>query len=512
VRKILTQHALRREQGHQALASKPKRAPRRTKLDSYQGKIAELLSEYPEITAQRVFEELRVTGYAGGYTQVRLYVRKVRPKPKQKPSRPTPVYGPGKMAESDWSPYIIDFTVAGRRKIQTFAYVLCLSRRKNFELYEHSDFYSLCDGHVRTFDRFEGVAESCKYDGQKAVVLGWEGRQPLYNPRFLAFSSYYEFRPKACRPDCPNDKPHVERAFWEFERSFLNGRSFRDLEDMRQQLATWERNTCDLRPHKKLKRTPLEMFADEAPHLISLPRHPYDTARVVYRVCTIDGFICWDGNRYAVPYDHITDILPVRVTQNELFIYAADLTCVACHELAPKSAGLDLDATGIHRSPWKKRGADRELLRVAFENMGEQAEEYFSAMSVAVPRLVGYHCRQILLLRARYTTADLCAAMNHARTFGAFDHNAVARILAARSAPRTLAEYVTEDAARRLEEHLGACETCPRDLEEYDRLPVLTPLNPRTKELSCQNPNVNHPSCRPIPSPNDSKDISSSLD
>jgi transposase len=343
VRKILTQHACRREEGHKALEPKPERTPRQTKLDAHHKKVAELLSEYPDITAQRVFEELRSAGYEGSYTQVKVYVRKVRPKPKVKPSLPTPTYGPGKMAESDWSPYTIDFTVAGPQQVQAFAYVLCSSRRKSFALYERSDFYALCDGHVHTFERFEGLSQVCKYDGQKAVVLGWEGRQPLYNPRFLAFSSYYEFRPQACRPNHPNDKPHVERAFWELERSFLNGRSFRDLEDMRQQLSTWERTVCDLRPHKKLKRTPLAMFADEAPYLISLPRHPYDTARVVYRVCSIDGFVCWDGNRYAVPYDHITDILPVRVTQDELFVYAADLACVARHELQSSVGGLTSD-------------------------------------------------------------------------------------------------------------------------------------------------------------------------
>ena len=44
--------------------------------------------------------------------------------------------------------------------------------------------------------------------------------------------------------------------------------------------------------------------AEEHPHLVELPRCPYDTARVIYRLCSIDGFIAWGGNRYAIPYDH----------------------------------------------------------------------------------------------------------------------------------------------------------------------------------------------------------------
>jgi hypothetical protein len=51
-------------------------------------------------------------------------------------------------------------------------------------------------------------------------------------------------------------------------------------------------------------------------------------ARAVYRVCGIDGFVAWAGNHYAVPYDHVTEILVLRITQPELFAYAAELRLV----------------------------------------------------------------------------------------------------------------------------------------------------------------------------------------
>ena len=483
VRKILEEHRKAREEPHEPLASPPERAPRPTKLDDFRVRITELITRYPDITAQRVFEELQGAGYDGGYTAIKEHVREVRPAPPPEPSLPTPIHGPGEMAESDWSPYTIDFGCGRRTVVQAFAYVLCFSTRRRFHLYERSDFHALVDGHVQTFEQLAGAAHACKYDGQKAVVLGWEGKQPIYNPRFLAFATHYEFRPEACRPRSPNDKPRVERSFWDFERSFLNGRSFHDLDDMRAQLAIWERDVLDQRPHKKLKRTALAMFADEAAHLRPLPRHPYDTARVVYRVCSVDGFIAWEGNRYVVPYEHITDILPVRVTQRELLVYSASLRCVARHELASRSAGVDVDPQGI-RPPWNRRGADREQLRATFDGMGEDAAAFFAGLTVAAPRLAGYQARQILLLRERYTTTDLCDALRHARSFGAFEHQAIARILAARVAPRTLAEYVAEATARRFDEGFGAGETHARDLDEYDRLPV-APSPPKPCEAPC---------------------------
>ena len=468
VKAILATHTVAREETHEAVSKPPKRAPRASKVDAHAARVAELLDRYPDITAQRIFETLREEGYRGGYTAVKKHVRRRRPPPHPEPSRVAPVYGPGKMAESDWSPYEVIYSDGQKEAINAFGYTLTFSRRKFWELYRHADLHALMDGHVRAFGRFQGAAEQCTYDSQKAVVLRWEGVQPIYNPRFLAFTAHYEFRPRAVRGE-PNAKPRVERSFWEVERSFFNGRSFADFEDLKAQLARWIDTIVDQR--RRHGETPLDRFAHEREHLVPLPRHPYDTARVVYRICSIDGFVAWEGNAYAVPYDHVTDILPVRITQDELFIYAADLSCIARYELAPKGRGLKLDPGGLHPAPDRQSPIDLDQLRVAFGHMGEDAAGFFKLMSAGPARIWGYQARQILLLRERYATADLDAALRHAKAFGAFDAHAVSRILAARATPRSLDEYVAEETVRRIAAALGEARTKPRDLTEYDRIP-----------------------------------------
>lgn len=480
VKKILDQHAAGQRQEQSALehSAAPKRAPRNKKIDAYRKEVAALLDKYDDITAQRVIEELRKDKtradgcgpYDGGDTAVKELVRELRPKPKPTPSLETPKYGPGKMAESDWSPYTIDFTATGRRRVEGFGYALPHSKRKHFAFFESSDLHALMDGHVQAFERFGGAAERCKYDSQKAVVTRWEGNQPIYNVRFLAFCTHYRFRPLAVRRGHPNDKPVVERSFWELVRSFFNGRSFRDMDDLRAQLDWWLDNVCDQRVHKKTKRRSLEMFiAEEREHLLPLPAHPYDTARVAYCVCSIDGYVSWAGNRYAVPYEHVTDILPVRITDKELFVYAADLECVARYELAQRSAGKDV---GSHQRPKGQAISDMGQLRAAFESMGQAGGDFFAAIERTQGQRVGGHqARQILVLRQRYTTSDLVEALEHAHAYGAYSHQAVGRILAARAAPRRLDEYVTEQTRGLLEERLGQSRTEPRDLSRYDRLP-----------------------------------------
>ena len=483
VKRILAAQKVMREQPHCALPSARVKPRRSSKLDAYRERVKLLLEQYEDITSQRVFEILKSEGFEGQLTAVKDHVRQVRPRKKPTVSQPVEPPRPGVLAECDWSPFNVRFTHQPPQTLQVFGYMLCYSRRKYFGFYKTSDLHALMDGHVQAFTAFEAVARKCKYDSQKAVVLRWEGRQPIYNLRFIDFATHYGFQVEACRPFHPNDKPRVERSFYELEKSFFNGRSFRDEDDLTEQLAQWQSTVCDVRPHRKTKRTAVELFEEERSQLLSLPMHHYDTARVIYRTCDIEGYVSWRGNRYGVPTDHVTDLLPVRVTQSEILIYAIDLSCVARHELRPPGSGEDVRLPGSRTS--SSRGADLGQLRQAFEDLGESASRFLQGLESVQPRSAAYHARLVLALRERFSTVDLLAALTHATQFGAFDHHAVERILVARSTPRGLDEYVTEATARKLASVLGESGTPPRDLNEYDQLPGWSRSTPPARETPC---------------------------
>lgn len=479
VRQILAEHGLERASAHCAIV-RPRTLARPSKLDPFRAKVDELLREYSDITAQRVFEILREKGFDGGYSVVKVLVRRARPKPAPKASLETAPREPGEMAECDWSPYRVTFTHAPPMTVQAFGYTLRYSTRKYFGFHEGNGLHPLMDGHVHAFSRFAGAARRCKYDNQKPVVLRWEGGQPIYNPRFVDFATYYEFSPVACRPKHPNDKPRVERSFYELTLSFFRGRSFRDFEDLKIQLTDWMDTIADVRPIKRMRRrTRLELFAQELPLLRTLPCHPYDTARVLYKLCDVEGFIAWESNWYSLPYEHVTEILPVRVTENELFVYQADLTCIARHPLLPRGAQLRSVLDG-HRPRHAEHGPDLEQLRRAFEDLGEPAAAFLAALEKHESRSAGYHARKILALREGYDTADLLKALSHALIYGAIEHTAIERILLARASRRRLDEYVAEASAKKLERAASQSSTEPRDLAEYDALPCanMTP-NPQ---------------------------------
>lgn len=68
---------LERDPGDRTLMYGP-RAPRPRKIDPYKVYLDRRLSDYPDLTAARLYREIRQEGYPGGYGQVKRYVREQR--------------------------------------------------------------------------------------------------------------------------------------------------------------------------------------------------------------------------------------------------------------------------------------------------------------------------------------------------------------------------------------------------------------------------------------------------
>ena len=192
---------------------------------------------------------------------------------------------------------------------------------------------------------------------------------------------------------------------------------------------------ADVRTHRTTKRRPLDAHAEEQPHLLSLPSHHYDTAKVVYRVVDSEGYINYGNNQYSVPWQLVGELLPVRVTEDQLFVYDRRIKQLAKHLLIVGQTRKK-QQDPAHRPP-RNRQQQVEQLRKQFTRLGEVAKEFLEGL-LKRQRYGLKQAQRVLALLRLYERADVLAAMERAVRHHAYSFSSLERILSLGATPKSL--------------------------------------------------------------------------
>jgi transposase len=249
------------------------RPPVARKIDPFRDIIEARLTEFPRLTATRLFDEIRAAGYAGGYTQLKEYVRQVRPAP-----APDPVVRfetpPGQQAQVDFAEFRLPW---GKR--YALVVVLAYSRLLWLQFYARQTMGVLMRGLEEAFAFFGGVPAELLFDQMKAVIIDDEreiGGRLLENAEFARFAAHCGFRIRACRPYRAKTKGKVERPIGYVRQSFFYGRSFLNDADLNAQALSWLTQTANVRVHRTTTEVPRMRFErDERILLRPLAPRPY---------------------------------------------------------------------------------------------------------------------------------------------------------------------------------------------------------------------------------------------
>ncbi len=461
VRRILSEVEQRRKEGDSPLGQvKKPRAPRASKLDAYADFIRQTLERYPKLRAKRLHEELLIQGFDGGYTIVREYLQRVRPKAEKQPCLEVKT-APGQQAQADWSPYKIESGI----EIHAFSCVLGYSRHLYMHFCEDEKQLTLFRQLRNAFEGWQGVPEEIVFDNMKTVVDRWEHGEPILNLKMLDFAAFYGFGIHLAPPRRGDYKGKVERPFWFLETNFFDGRTLHSIQEANDELGCWLSHRCNSRDHGTLQRRPVDMFEEERSALKPLPKARYDDRDLAYRLVDPYGRIHYDGNSYSVG-SRVGKWVYVRASEKEVQIYDFQAHLLATHERIP--SGERQTSQLPEHMPKKGRIRVDELL-ARFSSWGDSALAFAKELR-ARGGYPGVQLAKILALQQQYAIEDILSAIEHATSYRAYDAKAVQRILESRATPRTLKDILAERSSEAIQRVLGAADVRQRSLDDYARL------------------------------------------
>lgn len=400
-------------------------ARRSSLLDPYKDEIMKILDDFPDLSARRILEKIRERGYQGHITILGDYLREShvhRPEPYL---RLTSV--PGLQAQVDWGhcgQFMVGQTI---RPLYCFAIVLSFSRAIHLEFTMTMSMEVFLEAHVKAFEYFRGCPKEMLYDNLSSVVTSHVGTDIRFNPRFLDFSGYYGFKPKACNVRKAREKGRIEMMIKYIKRNFLAGRIFTGLDDVRRQACQWRDEIANVRIHSVTRQRPVDLLKQERPILISLPDNPYDTSLKQLKICPPDAFIRFQTNDYSVPFSCVGRELLIKADAHTVKILDG-IHLVAEHARSwEKNRMIENPDHRKELIAWRSKATVSKAFQ-ELEGLGPECRDYLDGLNRCDINM-NHHVMRLLSLCRIYGNTELRQAISHALSYGAFGADYIENII-----------------------------------------------------------------------------------
>lgn len=416
-------------------------ASRTSKLDPFKPYIVRWLEAHP-LSAVQILQRLKEAGYPGGYTIVKDYVSRVRPR--RAPAFLTLAFAPGEAAQVDWGEYGSIAVGTTRRRLSFFVMVLCYSRLMylDFTVSQTMEHFLAC--HQHAFEAFQGVPSKIMVDNLKSAVLEHLiGQAPVFNSRYLDFAHHYGFTIAACGVRKGNEKGRVENGVGYVKKNFLNGLELADFSAMNPAARVWLDTTANVRLHGETHERPTERFQAEQAHLNPLPTQPYDIGSIRTVRASKQFRVTLDTNRYSVPAEYASARVTLKAYPDRLCIY--DREKLIARHLRSYERHQDIEDPDHPRALLEqRRNAREQKLLMRFLTLSPRAQDYYQELQQRRFN-PGHHLRKIAALSDIYGVEAVARAMEDAFTFQAFSCEYIANLLESRTRqlPEPSALHVT---------------------------------------------------------------------
>lgn len=405
----------------------PRKATERpSKLDIFKPQIIRWLEMHPYSAAQ-IFQRLREEmAYAGGYTIIKDYVRKVRP-PKTAAFL-TLAFAPGECAQVDWGEFGAMTVGNTSRRLSFFCMVLCYSRLLyvEFTLAQTMEHFLAC--HQNAFMFFGAVPRKIMVDNLKSAVLRRIiGEAPVFNPRYRDFADHYGFQIKPCGVGQPQEKGRVENAVGYVKKNFLSGLHISDFALVNPTARQWLETVANVRTHGTTKTSPLELFKKEKPALQPLPLNPYDLGRLQASRANSQFRIAFDTNSYSVPAEYAGRAVTLKIYPDHLCVYHEDKLIARHVRRYDRHQDIE-NPDHVKELLLQKRKASEQKLLARLLALTPKAEAFYQQLQQRRFN-TPLHVRKIVALSEIYGAERTARAIEDALEFQAFSCEYIANLL-----------------------------------------------------------------------------------
>ena len=281
-------------------------------IDPYLPFIRETLTQFPRLTAARLYGMVRERGYPGRADHFRHLIARHRPRPSAEAYLRLRTL-PGEQAQVDWGHFGHLAIGRARRPLMAFVMVLSWSRQIFLRFFLDARMESFLRGHVAAFEAWGAVPRVALYDNLKSAVLERQGNAIRFHPTLLALSGHYRFEPRPVAVARGNEKGRVERAIRFIREAFFAGRSFTGLDDLNAQARAWSEGAAAERCcPEDTSMTVREAFAAERGHLLVLPEAPFPADEVKAVSAAKTPYVRFDLNDYSIPHTYVRRTLTVH--------------------------------------------------------------------------------------------------------------------------------------------------------------------------------------------------------
>lgn len=271
-------NTVRRHLALQAVPKYERKVTRPTKLAQFEQYLRERqqAAQPDVIPATVLYREIAAQGYQGGMSQLRAFMRALRP---AAPADPVVRFetAMGEQLQVDW----VEFR-KGEAPLHAFCATLGFSRASYVEFVSNMKVETLIACHERAFVAFGGVTRRVLYDNMKTVVLerdAYGNGEHRYHAGFLDYAKHSGFVIKLCQPYRAKTKGKVERFNGYLRRSFYVPLASRlaqsgqklDVVTANVEVAHWLREVANARIHGTTGEPPADALKREVQHLQALP-------------------------------------------------------------------------------------------------------------------------------------------------------------------------------------------------------------------------------------------------